>query len=57
LQAAADAPLLVALDGRSGAGKPTLARAVGALVGALVIDGDDFYRGGTDGYWDAQGPN
>ena len=56
LRAAADAPLLVAIDGRSGAGKSTLARAVGALVGALVIDGDDFYRGGTDAYWDALDP-
>ena len=56
LPAAADTPLLVALDGRSGAGKSTVARAVGALVGALVIDGDDFYRGGTDAYWDALDP-
>jgi uridine kinase len=29
---------------------------VGDLVGALVIDGDDFYRGGTDAYWEALGP-
>jgi uridine kinase len=48
------APVLVALDGRSGAGKSTLAGAVGENVGgALVIDGDDFYRGGTDAMWDA----
>ncbi len=45
-------PVLVALDGRSGAGKSALAAAVGARTGALVIDGDDFYRGGTDEYWD-----
>jgi para-aminobenzoate synthetase len=49
-------PVLVALDGRSGTGKSTLAQAVGAEVGALVIDGDDFYRGGDDAYWDAQAP-
>jgi uridine kinase len=48
-----NAPVLVALDGRSGAGKSTLARAVGEILGALVIDGDDFYRGGTDATWDA----
>jgi uridine kinase len=48
--------VLVALDGRSGAGKSTLARRVGEQLGALVIDGDDFYRGGTDAFWDALGP-
>jgi uridine kinase len=47
------APVLVALDGRSGAGKSTLAAAAGEMLGALVIDGDDFYRGGTDASWDA----
>jgi uridine kinase len=45
--------VFVALDRRSGAGKSTLAREVGARTGALVIDGDDFYRGGD---WDAMGP-
>jgi uridine kinase len=49
LRAAARTPVLVALDGRSGAGKSTLAGQVGAQVGALVIDGDDFYSGRTDG--------
>jgi uridine kinase len=54
-RAAARTPVLVALDGRSGAGKSTLAQQVGAEVAALVIDGDDFYRGGGDGLWDARG--
>ena len=49
-------PLLVALDGRSGAGKSTLAQTVGNAVGALVVDGDDFYSGGTDAEWDAMSP-
>jgi uridine kinase len=49
-------PLLVALDGRSGAGKSTLARTVGEGLGALVIDGDDFYSGGPDASWDAMSP-
>lgn len=53
--AAARKPVLVALDGRSGAGKSTLAQQVGAEVAALVIDGDDFYCGGVDGFWDARG--
>jgi uridine kinase len=47
------APLVVALDGRSGAGKSTLAAAVAVRTGARVIDGDDFYAGGTAEYWDA----
>ena len=55
LRRGSPSPVLVALDGRSGAGKSTLAHQVGAGVGALVIDGDDFYRGGDDTYWDALG--
>jgi uridine kinase len=46
-------PTLVALDGRSAAGKSTLAARVAPLVGAAVIDGDDFYSGGTAETWDA----
>jgi uridine kinase len=46
-------PILVALDGRSAAGKSTLAAVVAPLVGAVVIDGDDFYSGGTAQTWDA----
>jgi uridine kinase len=58
LQAASPTPVLVALDGRSGVGKSTLAARVATEVGvsALVIDGDDFYRGGDDAYWNALGP-
>jgi uridine kinase len=51
-RAESTAPVLVALDGRSGAGKSTLAATIGGRTGALVIDGDDFYSGGTDTYWD-----
>lgn len=46
-------PVLVAIDGGSGAGKSTLAREVGSRVGGAVIDGDDFYAGGTAAEWDA----
>ena len=49
-------PVLIALDGRSAVGKSTLARRVGARTGALVVDGDDFSRGGDDADWDARGP-
>jgi uridine kinase len=54
LRAASPGPLLLALDGRSGAGKSTVARQVGARLAALVIDGDDFYRGGDDAFWRAR---
>ncbi len=47
-------PLLVAVDGQSGAGKSTLSRAVGAALGATVIDSDDFYAGGSESVWDAR---
>lgn len=40
-------PFLVALDGRSGAGKSTLARALSDTLNGAVIEGDDFYAGGT----------
>jgi uridine kinase len=37
-------PTIVALDGRSGAGKTTLAASVASRLEATLIDGDDFYR-------------
>ena len=36
-------PVVVALDGRSGAGKSVLAQAVALHTGGCVLDGDDFY--------------
>jgi uridine kinase len=50
------APLLVALDGRSGTGKSTLAALLAAQLDATVVEGDDFYAGGTDAEWDARSP-
>ena len=41
-------PRIVAIDGRSGSGKSTLARALAERLGALRIEGDDFYIGGID---------
>jgi cytidylate kinase len=52
----ASRPVLVAIDGGSGAGKSTLALEVGRRIGAAVIDGDDFYAGGTAAEWDAMSP-
>ena len=54
LRGLAPGPLLVALDGRSAAGKSTLAQQVVVRTAALVIDGDDFYRGGDDAFWQAR---
>lgn len=50
-------PLIVALDGRSGVGKSTLARRVAARVDdCCLIEGDDFYAGGSAAEWDARSP-
>ncbi|WP_431299846.1 uridine kinase family protein [Tabrizicola sp. BL-A-41-H6] len=40
-------PLIVAIDGRSGVGKSTFAAALADRLTARVIEGDDFYAGGT----------
>jgi uridine kinase len=45
--------MIVAIDGRSGAGKSTVASHVATDTAAAVIDGDDFCSGGTDAEWDA----
>jgi uridine kinase len=45
-------PLLVALDGRSGVGKSTMAQAIAQELGGIVVIGDDFFAGGPDSEWD-----
>ncbi|KRE01175.1 hypothetical protein ASE63_26270 [Bosea sp. Root381] len=40
-------PFVIALDGRSGVGKSTLALQMTDVLGAAIIDGDDFFAGGT----------
>lgn len=49
-------PLFVGLDGRSGTGKSTAAAALVRRLGsvATVIDGDDFYAGGSAATWDGR---
>ncbi|MGF1463494.1 MAG: uridine kinase [Maricaulaceae bacterium] len=42
-----EAPVLIALDGRSRVGKSTIAQAIAARLDATVIAGDDFYSGGS----------
>jgi para-aminobenzoate synthetase len=58
--AAGDGPLFVGIDGRSGVGKSTLAALVsedlaepcGGAGHVTVIEGDDFYAGGSAEAWD-----
>ena len=40
-------PLVVAIDGRSGVGKSTLAAGLAAHLDATIVSGDDFYIGGV----------
>lgn len=49
-------PLLVAIDGRSGVGKSTLAAELAARRGAAVVSGDDFFAGGADEEWMRRSP-
>lgn len=39
-------PFLVAIDGRSGVGKSTVAESLCQDLGAAIVAGDDFYAGG-----------
>ncbi len=53
------APVFLALDGRSGAGKSTLAahlrqRLADHEIVAVVIEGDQFYAGGSSEAWDGR---
>lgn len=45
---------MIAIDGRSGVGKSTIAKELAAKLGAALIDGDDFYAGGSEAEWDAR---
>src|SRR5437763_6413659 len=44
-------PVLVALDGRSGTGKSTIAQVITSRVEGIIVVGDDFYSGGNDDAW------
>jgi uridine kinase len=46
-RSAATAPFIVALDGRSGTGKSTLAKELANRLEATAITQDDFYTGGA----------
>lgn len=55
LQTRVDGPVVIGLDGRSGSGKSTLAAQVVTALGdatVSVIEGDEFYGGGSATSWD-----
>lgn len=46
-------PLYLAIDGHSGSGKSTLARHLQSQLGqTTIVEGDDFYLGGSPSTWD-----
>lgn len=49
--AQATSPVIVALDGRSGTGKSTLAEWMASQLGGIRVDQDDFYAGGKLHDW------
>jgi uridine kinase len=49
--------LVVAIDGRSGSGKSTVAQALARDIGAVIVCGDDFFAANvSDVEWDALTP-
>lgn len=48
LRGAGSRPIVIAIDGKSGAGKSTFAAALAERTGAALIEGDDFFVGGVD---------
>lgn len=49
-------PILIALDGRSGTGKSSIAKNIANKLGGAEITADDFYTGGSDDFWDSLSP-
>lgn len=49
-------PVLVALDGRSGSGKSTIAKQIAGVLGGVEINSDNFWSGGLNEEWDKKSP-
>jgi uridine kinase len=49
-------PILVALDGRSGTGKSTIARFIASQLSGVEVTADDFWVGGYNSEWDTRTP-
>jgi uridine kinase len=47
-------PVLVALDGRSGTGKSTIAETLARRLAGVAVTVDDFWPGGSDRQWSAR---
>lgn len=48
--------VLVALDGRSGTGKSTIAKQLAESLGGVEINSDNFWSGGSNNEWDMKTP-
>lgn len=46
--------VVVAIDGKSGAGKSTIAEMIASKVGGVYIKTDDFWAGGANKLWDTR---
>lgn len=49
-------PVLVALDGRSGTGKSTIAKKIAQALNGVEINSDNFWTGGSNAEWDKKNP-
>lgn len=49
-------PILIAVDGRSGTGKSTIAQKIADELGGVKITADDFWVGGSNEEWDTRTP-
>lgn len=49
-------PILVALDGRSGTGKTSIAKHIADRLNGVEIQADNFWIGGSDEEWDKRTP-
>ncbi len=51
-----DKTILIALDGRSGTGKTTIAKYIADKLDGVEIQADNFWTGGSDDVWDKRTP-
>lgn len=51
-----NSPVLVALDGKSGTGKSTIAKQLAEILGGVEINSDNFWSGGPNEEWDKKTP-
>lgn len=49
-------PALVAIDGRSGTGKSTIAKKIAQALNGVEINSDNFWSGGSNEEWDKRSP-